>query len=117
MAKKKDMITSIELCQGVELSSYFFGKKENRLLTLLLKGIIVYLLTMGSIGFYLSAIDAEYNEVLCHLIIGATAILCAFLYYRLLVENTGYLLLFALFGLMVFYFKTYINSGFYVWLI
>ena len=115
MAKKKksDTIENIELCPGVELGSTFFEKKENRLLTLLLKGVIVYLLSMGSIGFYLSALDVEYNEVLCHLVIGIMAILCAFLYYRLWVENTGYLLLFAMFGFLVYTFRTYINSGFY----
>ncbi len=115
MAKKdkQEKIEYIELCQGVTLSPSFFQKKENRLLTLLLKGFIVYLLSMGTVGFYLSALDVEYNEVLCHLVIGGMAILCAFLYYRLFVENLGYLILFALFGLMVYSFRTYINSGFY----
>ena len=112
--RKQEPIEYITLCEGVTLSPSFFEKKENRLLTLLLKGFIVYLLSMGSIGFYLSAIDVkEYNEVLCHLVIGGMAILCAFLYYRLFVENTGYLILFALFGLAVYQFRIYINSGFY----
>lgn len=112
--RKQEPIEYITLCEGVTLSPSFFEKKENRLLTLLLKGFIVYLLSMGSIGFYLSAIGVkEYNEVLCHLVIGGMAILCAFLYYRLFVENTGYLILFALFGLAVYQFRIYINSGFY----
>lgn len=103
----------VELCQGVQLSPAFFEKKENRVYILLIKGLIVYLLSMGSIGFYLSALQIEYNEVLCHIVIGAMALLCAFLYYRLWVENTGYFILFALFGLTVYTFRAYINSGFY----
>lgn len=111
--KKRELAEYNRLCEGVVLSPAFYEKKENRLLTLLIKGFIVYLLSMGSIGFYLSALDVEYNQVLCHLVIGVMAILCAFLYYRLLVENIGYLILFATFGVMVYRFKAYINSGFY----
>lgn len=100
-------------CDGIALSTSFYEQTENRLLTLLLKGVIVYLLAMGSIGFYLSAIDASYNVLLTHIVVGIMAILCAMLYYRLLVENTGYLVLLILFGGLVYLFKTYINSGFY----
>ncbi len=111
--KKRELTENNRLCEGVVLSPAFYEKKENRLLTLLIKGFIVYLLSMGSIGFYLSALDVEYNQVLCHLVIGVMAVLCAFLYYRLLIENIGYLILFATFGIMVYRFKAYINSGFY----
>lgn len=114
MAKKKqEVIEDSVLCEGVRLSHTFYDKKENRLLTLLLKGFVVYLLTMGSIGFYLSALRIEYNVLLCHLVIGIMAVLCAMLYYRLLVENLGYLILLVAFGGLVFLFRTYINSGFY----
>ena len=52
MAKKKhaDTIESMELCEGVYLQEEFFEKKENRVLTLLLKGFIVYLLSFLSDG-------------------------------------------------------------------
>lgn len=115
MAKKKskDIIEDRELCQGVMLSRRFFEQKENRLLTLLLKGFIVYLLSMGSIGFYLSAFDIEYNVAMCHIVILVMAIICAMLYYRLLVENLGYLILLIVFAGMVVMFRKYINSGFY----
>ena len=91
MTKKKnvDTIKPVELCEGVYLQEEFFEKKENRILTLLLKGFIVYLLSMGSIGFYLTAFN------------------------RLLVENLGYLFLFISFAFLVFTFRDYINSGFY----
>ena len=71
MAKKKhaDTIESMELCEGVYLQEEFFEKKENRVLTLLLKGFIVYLLSMGSIGFYLTAFDISFHVGLCHALI------------------------------------------------
>ncbi len=111
--KKKKENNSIELCEGVVLCEDFFEQKEKRILTLLLKGFIVYLLSMGTIGFYLSAIKAEYNVVLCHIVVLVFAVLCSMLYYRLLTENIGYLFLFLLFAGLVYMFRIYINSGFY----
>lgn len=115
MAKKKkaDTIEQVELCEGVYLQEEFFEKKENRVLTLLLKGFIVYLLSMGSIGFYLTAFDISFHVGLCHALILLTSLGCAMLYYRLLVENLGYLFLFVVFSFLVFAFRDYINSGFY----
>ncbi|MBE5946605.1 MAG: transglutaminase domain-containing protein [Lachnospiraceae bacterium] len=113
MAKSKETIEDRQLCEGVMLGKSFFEKKENRILTLFLKGFVVYLLSMGSIGFYLSAFNIEYNTVICHGVIFIMAILCACLYYRLLVENLGYLILLVAFGGLVMLFRTYINSGFY----
>lgn len=90
MEKKKhaDTIESMELCEGVYLQEEFFEKKENRVLTLLLKGFIVYLLSMGSIGFYLTAFDISFHVGLCHVLILLTSLGCAMLYYRLMVETS-----------------------------
>lgn len=113
MANKKDTIKDLSLCEGIRLSKSIYDAKENRLLTLLLKGFIVYLLAMGSIGFYLSALSIEYNQVLCHVVIFVMAIFSAMLYYRLFTENAGYLVVLFLFMVLVYKFRTYINSGFY----
>ena len=112
MARKVKEQTPV-LCDGVRLSESFYEKKENRVFTLLVKGFIVYLLAMGAVGFYLSAMDVSYNEVLCHFVILIVSLLCALLYYRLLVENLGYLALFFTFGYLVLVFRDYINSGYY----
>lgn len=113
MARKDTQIEQVELCEGAWLSTQFFEKKENRLLTLLLKGVIVYLLSMGSIGFYLTAFDISFNVGVCHLLVFLVSLGCAMLYYRLLVENLGYLVLFVSFAALVYMFRDYINSGFY----
>ncbi len=113
MAKAKDTITDINLCQGIKLSKNIYETKENRLLTLLVKGMVVYLLTMGSIGFYLTAFSIEFNAVVCHTVILIMALVSAMLYYRLLTENGGYLIILVLFCLLVYRFRIYINSGFY----
>ena len=113
MAKKPAIIEEAVLAEGIRLSRSFFDRRENRVLTLLLKGFIVYLYTMGGIGFYLSAFHIEYNKPLVHIVIFMMAIACALLYYRLLAENLGYLALLAGFGFLVYMFRDYINSGFY----
>lgn len=113
MANKKETIKDLSLCEGIRLSKSIYDTKENRLLTLFIKGFIVYLLSMGSIGFYLSALSVEYNQVLCHVVIFVMAIFSAMLYYRLFTENVGYLVLLFLFLVLVYKFRTYINSGFY----
>lgn len=113
MAAKKKTTKPVVLCEGVVLSDSMYKQEENRLFTLLIKGVIVYLLSMGSVGFYLSALKIPYNALLCHVVIGTMAILCALLYYRLLVENLGYLVLLVGFAGLVYVFRFYINSGFY----
>ena len=81
MAKnKQEKNENIELCNGVWLTNSFFEKKENRIFTLLLKGFLVYLLTMGSIGFYLSSFNIAYNFLLVNAVIFVTAFLCAGLF-------------------------------------
>ena len=112
MAAKKKTEQTV-LCDGIVLSESVYKKEENRLLTILLKGLIVYLLSMGSVGFYLSAFKIKYNVVLCHFVIAVMALLCALLYYRLLVENLGYLVLLVTFAAIVYLLRYYINSGFY----
>ncbi len=113
MAKEKDTIKDLVLCEGIKLSKSLYDSKENRLLTLLVKGLVVYLLSMGSIGFYLSAFSIEYNEALCHIVIFVMALFSAMLYYRLLTENAGYMVVLVLFSFLVYNYRTYINSGFY----
>lgn len=103
----------VQIADGLFLGESFSDAKENRLLTLMFKGIIVYMLTMGAIGCYLSAFEIEYNAFLCHIVILAGAFFCAGLYYRLFTENLGYFALFVTFALMVFQFRIYINSGYY----
>ncbi len=112
-AKRKVKTEEVVLAEGVRLSRGFFEKEENRTFTLLLKGFIVYLYTMGGIGFYLSAFSIAYNKPVVHAVIFVMAILCALLYYRLLTENLGYLVLLLAFLGLVYLFKDYINSGFY----
>ena len=51
----------VGLCKGVEIDSSVYEISENRYYTLILKGIIVYLITAGGLGAYLTALDIDFN--------------------------------------------------------
>ncbi len=103
----------VEVCEGIAIHESMYDIHENRLWTLILKGFIVYLLTMGGMGCYLTAIGCKYSDITLNIIILGTAVLCSVLYYSFKVENLGYLIFFLFFAIFIYLFKNYINSGFY----
>ena len=105
--------TPVKLCKGAEIDESVYDISENRYYTLIAKGIIVYLITAGGIGAYLTAFDISFNQIIFNLVILATAIICAILYHSFKSENLGYLFYFAIYAVVMFLFRDYINSGFY----
>ncbi|WP_173472494.1 transglutaminase-like domain-containing protein [Eubacterium ruminantium] len=104
---------NIEICKGVEIDKSVYEEKENRLKTLIIKGIITYCLSVGGAGIYLSSFACEYSELTVHIVGIITAILCALLYYSALTENVGYIVYFLVFAGAAYLLKEYINTGFY----
>ena len=104
---------SIELCKGVEIDSSVYEISENRYFTLLLKGLIVYFITAGGIGSYLSALGISFNHIAFNIIVLVTALVCALLYHSWKSENLGYLVFFVMLAAFIYIFRDYINSGFY----
>ena len=80
--KNRDEITNIELTEGMMICPEYQGS-ENRMKTLLLKGVLVYLLVMGVMGSYLSALDIRFSWVALHVVIFLCTMYCAALYYNL----------------------------------
>ena len=103
----------LPLCKGVTIDESVYQIAENRYWTLLIKGIVVYLITAGGFGSYLTMMEIPFSELIFHTVILATAILCAGLYHSWKSENLGYLIFFTLYAAMLFLFRDYINSGFY----
>ncbi len=99
--------------EGIQLVPSADAQIEPRQKTLILKGILVYFLVMGGMGCYLSAFSVDYHKWTLHLVLLAVALFCALLYYTVRWENAGYLLLLLVMSVIAYYFKTYINSGFY----
>ncbi len=104
---------TVELCKGASIDEGVYDISENRYFTLIIKGIVVYLITAGGIGAYLTAMEIDFNQLIFHLVILATAILCATLYHSWRSENLGYLVFFLFYAAFIILFRDYINSGFY----
>ena len=61
--------TPVQLCKGAMIDSSVYEISENRYFTLLIKGFIVYLITAGGIGAYLTALDISFNQIIFNIII------------------------------------------------
>ena len=109
----KREIRSHEITDGLVLKDDAPYDTEPRYLTLLMKGLIVYLVVMGSMGCILSSFTIPYNALLLHLSVLAASLFSAFLYYTKIWENLGYLIMFiGMFGSAVML-RKFISSGFF----
>ena len=112
-AWNREDTSPVKLCKGATIPSEVYKISENRYHTLILKGLIVYLLTAGGFGCYLTAMEIDFNQVVFNVIILFTAVLCAMLYHSWKSENLGYLVFFIIYAFFLVIFINYINSGFY----
>lgn len=99
--------------EGMVLHLESACQEENRIYTLLLKGVLVYLFVMGGMGCFLSALQVEYAKWTLHMVIFLIAVFCSMLYYNKYWENIGYSILLAVIIAGGSGLKDYINSGFY----
>ena len=98
---------------GIVLRPEAAKQEENRIYTLLLKGVLVYLFVMGGIGSFLSAFDIEYSRFIVNFIVFLIAVFCSVLYYNKYTMNIGYLSVLMLMISGGGVFSRFINSGFY----
>ena len=103
-----DVVTS-----GLILSKEAEFDTEPRFFTLLLKGFIVYLVVMGSMGCLLSSFKIPYDALVIHLAVLIGSLFSAFLYLTKVWENLGYLVLFAIMLGTALLLRRYISSGFF----
>ena len=109
----KREIRSHEITDGLVLKDDAPFDTEPRYLTLLMKGLIVYLVVMGSMGCILSSFTIPYNALLLHLSVLVASLFSAFLYFTKIWENLGYLVMFiGMFGSAVML-RKFISSGFF----
>lgn len=114
--RKKNDEVNISIIDGLTVSNSFYNRNENRILTLVLKGIIVYLVTAGMFGCALTATKTNFNQFVFNAIVLVLAVTVSLFYYNKKSETIGdiiYLIMLIFVGL---YFSTYINTGFYTWM-
>lgn len=114
MFKKRKKQEELFLSEGVVLRQDAWKQEENRIFTLLLKGVLVYLIVMGGMGCYLSALDINCAWYAVHLVVFLGAMFCSLLYYNGWFENLGYIFLFICMLAAGLMFRNYISSGFFV---
>ena len=101
------------LAKGIVINPGAEYQEENRKYTLLLKGMLVYLIVMGAMGCFLSSLKMEYSIMALNIVVFLSAMFCASLYHNKYWEKIGYFILLAFLIWIGSTFRIYINSGFY----
>lgn len=101
-----------KLMDGISIVPEDF-QTEQRGKTLFLKAILVYMLVMGAMGSYLSAVDVEVFWAPLHVTVLLSSLFCVSLYYSRIWQNIGYLFLLLIMAAGGWWLGKYINSGFY----
>lgn len=111
--KKGKKVQENKLADGMYLRTDLIEHRESRCYTLLLKGVLVYLIVMGGMGCYLSSLSVECSWIALHVILLIVSLFCSMLYYNKRWEDFGYLLLLIIMAMSGNALRHYINSGFY----
>ena len=93
MRRKKIKSGENLLAEGIHLCTEEMREEEPRIVTLLLKGFLIYLIVMGGIGCFLTSLDIQCAWWIIHLGVLAGALFCSLLYYNKKWQNIGYFLL------------------------
>ena len=88
-------------------------ERGSRLLLLLAKGAIIYLITGGLLGALLSTVNIEYSQFFVQIFILIIALLGSLIYYSKLTRNVIYIVFLVIFIYAAIKLRDYINSGFY----
>lgn len=114
--KKKDELHKgdVFLAKGIYLKEPIM-KNGNTLLNCLLRGMVLFFLTFGSIGGFLSAFSISYNYVLVIMFYLGLSMYFAWLYSlpKFFFRDLGYILFFVVFVFSIFRLRMYANSGLY----
>ncbi|MBO6109241.1 MAG: transglutaminase domain-containing protein [Eubacterium sp.] len=113
MSRRKKEPRVYEIANGIVLSGDAAFETEPRYRTLLIKGFIVYLVVMGSLGCLLSSFTIPYNALVLNIAVAIGSLFSAFLYYNKVWENVGYFILFAFMLGTAIMLRRYISSGFF----
>lgn len=99
------------LAEGVFLRTGEMREEESRLLTLLLKGFLIYLIVMGGIGCFLTSLNIQCTYWIIHIGVLMGAVFSSSLYYNRKWQNIGYVLLLFVMLFTAVWLRGYISSG------
>ena len=85
---------------------------EGRIFLCLMRAILLFLASFGTVGSLVSAFDLPYKMIPVTAIILLLCIYIAFIYYTKITFYIGYILFFIIFAISIFMSYWYVNSGF-----
>ena len=97
---------------GVSLDEIRPEAPVNRFFLCLIRGILIFMASYGTIAGLVSAFDLPFSRIGVTIGILLVSLLVAFLYYNKFTFYFGYFILFTAFTYLAFAFYPYINSGF-----
>lgn len=109
--KKKN--SEVHISTGLTYIAANPMERGSRLLLLLAKGLIVYLIVGGLMGAFLSTVNIEYATAFVQIGILIIALGGALIYYSKLTRNVIYIVFVTLFLYVALQYRNFINSGFY----
>ena len=101
------------LCKGVSLNAPIQFEHANEWWNCLIKGFMVFLVSFGCIGAFLSSFGMKFYLIPCGGIFLAISLYFAALYYKNWIRDIGYIIFFILYAFLVYGLRTYINSGYH----
>ncbi|MBQ4531385.1 MAG: transglutaminase domain-containing protein [Lachnospiraceae bacterium] len=110
--KKKESKKTEKLGDGIFLYDIKYTRKST-VIPLIARGIVIFLLVIGTVGGFFSTFGLEYNKVIFAAVILGISLYFSIIYIRPAVRNLGYLLFFIIFVIWAIQYRYYINSGFY----
>lgn len=108
---KEDLL----LAQGIYLKAPQM-QIGNIVYSCFLRSLVAFLLVLGSVGGFLSALDLSYNYLLVIVAYMLLSLYFSFLYAlpKFLYRDMGYIVFFAVFVFAIYAFRIHANSGLYV---
>ena len=111
--KKSNNDNEMKICEGIEISKAIYERKENRLLTLIIKGFIIYFITAGGVCGLLSAAGTTYSPLLINFVLFIVSMYISCIHYSKKLEDRGNIAFLIILVICGFGLSIYINSGFY----
>ncbi|WP_026834941.1 transglutaminase-like domain-containing protein [Eubacterium xylanophilum] len=112
--KKKKEPRTLELAQGVYVSCPEPAEKQNEFLICMPKGIIVFLIVIGSMCGFTTSINVRIDEWIFVLVMALGSLFFSGLYVlkKPWMRDVGYIGFFIVYVFLIFQLKDYVNSGF-----
>lgn len=95
-----------------DISSSNFNAKTGRLFVCLVRSLLIFLASLGTLGAVVSAVGLSYNPFIVIPAFIILSIFISFLYYNKVCFYVGYVFFFISFTVSIFSLYWYINSGF-----